>query len=160
MKKSKYSSIYKATLTEDKALNHFSIDTSTRDYAKCTYSTPVKTKYSQPFVSPGSNTFSYADYEVSQLLSCVIQLKEHVSYVNIVLRNALQEFCSMESCVQEATFASLSGLIKEALSKNTHMIEKFASVTGHEQTKVYLSLIHICRCRRIERCRSRWSPYH
>eukprot|EP00826_Nyctotherus_ovalis_P022743 TRINITY_DN17572_c0_g2_i1.p2 TRINITY_DN17572_c0_g2~~TRINITY_DN17572_c0_g2_i1.p2 ORF type:complete len:121 (+),score=39.40 TRINITY_DN17572_c0_g2_i1:73-435(+) len=24
----------------------------------------------------------------------------------------------------------------------------------------YLSLIHICRCRRIERCRSRWSPYH
>ena len=23
-----------------------------------------------------------------------------------------------------------------------------------------LSLIHICRCRRIERSRSRWSPYH
>eukprot|EP00826_Nyctotherus_ovalis_P016817 TRINITY_DN14895_c0_g1_i3.p1 TRINITY_DN14895_c0_g1~~TRINITY_DN14895_c0_g1_i3.p1 ORF type:complete len:127 (+),score=14.54 TRINITY_DN14895_c0_g1_i3:510-890(+) len=26
--------------------------------------------------------------------------------------------------------------------------------------KLMLSLIHICRCRRIERCRSRWSPYH
>ena len=25
---------------------------------------------------------------------------------------------------------------------------------------VNLSLIHIWRCRRIERCRSRWSPYH
>ena len=25
---------------------------------------------------------------------------------------------------------------------------------------LFLSLIHICRCRRIERCRSRWSPYH
>ena len=25
---------------------------------------------------------------------------------------------------------------------------------------VDLSLIHIWRCRRIERCRSRWSPYH
>ena len=25
---------------------------------------------------------------------------------------------------------------------------------------VQLSLIHIWRCRRIERCRSRWSPYH
>ena len=24
----------------------------------------------------------------------------------------------------------------------------------------HLSLIHIWRCRRIERCRSRWSPYH
>eukprot|EP00826_Nyctotherus_ovalis_P028773 TRINITY_DN22695_c0_g1_i2.p1 TRINITY_DN22695_c0_g1~~TRINITY_DN22695_c0_g1_i2.p1 ORF type:complete len:165 (+),score=18.93 TRINITY_DN22695_c0_g1_i2:201-695(+) len=28
------------------------------------------------------------------------------------------------------------------------------------RSNVYLSLIHICRCRRIERCRSRWSPYH
>ena len=27
-------------------------------------------------------------------------------------------------------------------------------------SSVWLSLIHICRCRRIERCRSRWSPYH
>ena len=26
--------------------------------------------------------------------------------------------------------------------------------------KLRLSLIHIWRCRRIERCRSRWSPYH
>ena len=29
-----------------------------------------------------------------------------------------------------------------------------------DELKLYLSLIHICRCRRIERCRSRWSPYH
>eukprot|EP00826_Nyctotherus_ovalis_P024670 TRINITY_DN19042_c0_g1_i1.p1 TRINITY_DN19042_c0_g1~~TRINITY_DN19042_c0_g1_i1.p1 ORF type:complete len:298 (+),score=89.54 TRINITY_DN19042_c0_g1_i1:84-977(+) len=29
-----------------------------------------------------------------------------------------------------------------------------------EKHNVRLSLIHICRCRRIERCRSRWSPYH
>ena len=28
------------------------------------------------------------------------------------------------------------------------------------QTTRFLSLIHIWRCRRIERCRSRWSPYH
>ena len=27
-------------------------------------------------------------------------------------------------------------------------------------THLVLSLIHICRCRRIERCRSRWSPFH
>ena len=26
--------------------------------------------------------------------------------------------------------------------------------------QICLSLIHIWRCRRIERCRSRWSPYH
>ena len=33
------------------------------------------------------------------------------------------------------------------------MLHGFASVT-------YLSLIHIRRCRRRLRCRSRWSPYH
>ena len=31
---------------------------------------------------------------------------------------------------------------------------------GPSYCTVYLSLIHIWRCRRIERCRSRWSPYH
>ena len=29
-----------------------------------------------------------------------------------------------------------------------------------EKTAKELSLIHICRCRRRLRCRSRWSPYH
>eukprot|EP00826_Nyctotherus_ovalis_P002689 TRINITY_DN10542_c0_g1_i5.p1 TRINITY_DN10542_c0_g1~~TRINITY_DN10542_c0_g1_i5.p1 ORF type:complete len:121 (-),score=32.81 TRINITY_DN10542_c0_g1_i5:23-385(-) len=28
------------------------------------------------------------------------------------------------------------------------------------EKKRYLSLIHICRCRRYAVCRSRWSPYH
>ena len=29
-----------------------------------------------------------------------------------------------------------------------------------EAAKLKLSLIHICRCRRLLTCRSRWSPYH
>ena len=29
-----------------------------------------------------------------------------------------------------------------------------------QQAVQHLSLIHICRCRRLNRCRSRWSPYH
>ena len=34
-------------------------------------------------------------------------------------------------------------------------------VFNFNRSKVFvLSLIHIWRCRRIERCRSRWSPYH
>ena len=32
--------------------------------------------------------------------------------------------------------------------------------TGTAMHPSNLSLIHIWRCRRIERCRSRWSPYH
>ena len=36
-----------------------------------------------------------------------------------------------------------------------------ARVTKFSPLAVWkLSLIHIWRCRRIERCRSRWSPYH
>ena len=37
-----------------------------------------------------------------------------------------------------------------------HLAEK-AIITRIKKT---LSLIHICRCRRRLRCRSRWSPYH
>ena len=33
-------------------------------------------------------------------------------------------------------------------------------VFSHLDMVIKLSLIHIWRCRRIERCRSRWSPYH
>ena len=30
---------------------------------------------------------------------------------------------------------------------------------GESKTILFLSLIHICRCRRSTLCRSRWSPY-
>eukprot|EP00826_Nyctotherus_ovalis_P032399 TRINITY_DN26105_c0_g1_i2.p2 TRINITY_DN26105_c0_g1~~TRINITY_DN26105_c0_g1_i2.p2 ORF type:complete len:140 (+),score=24.69 TRINITY_DN26105_c0_g1_i2:76-495(+) len=33
-------------------------------------------------------------------------------------------------------------------------------ITKHKEAVVELSLIHICRCRRLLTCRSRWSPYH
>ena len=36
----------------------------------------------------------------------------------------------------------------------------FTFALWHFVTSLLLSLIHIWRCRRIERCRSRWSPYH
>ena len=47
----------------------------------------------------------------------------------------------------------------------THYLAKFgwvpfADVRLRSLTMKQLSLIHIWRCRRIERCRSRWSPYH
>eukprot|EP00826_Nyctotherus_ovalis_P039107 TRINITY_DN372_c0_g1_i5.p2 TRINITY_DN372_c0_g1~~TRINITY_DN372_c0_g1_i5.p2 ORF type:complete len:189 (-),score=50.91 TRINITY_DN372_c0_g1_i5:22-588(-) len=51
----------------------------------------------------------------------------------------------------------------EALAKEYGMKFFDASAKNNlnvKETFYYLSLIHICRCRRIERCRSRWSPYH
>eukprot|EP00826_Nyctotherus_ovalis_P055342 TRINITY_DN7340_c0_g2_i2.p1 TRINITY_DN7340_c0_g2~~TRINITY_DN7340_c0_g2_i2.p1 ORF type:complete len:375 (-),score=110.73 TRINITY_DN7340_c0_g2_i2:10-1134(-) len=43
---------------------------------------------------------------------------------------------------------------KEGIALGYHELEK------KSQEKIYLSLIHICRCRRYAVCRSRWSPYH
>ena len=40
---------------------------------------------------------------------------------------------------------------------NTSRIPRFVNIS---EVTTSLSLIHIWRCRRIERCRSRWSPYH
>ena len=36
----------------------------------------------------------------------------------------------------------------------------FSTITYLGAPGEYLSLIHICRCRRLLTCRSRWSPYH
>ena len=44
-------------------------------------------------------------------------------------------------------------LVLWAADKYSHSALNFYSIYS-------LSLIHIWRCRRIERCRSRWSPYH
>ena len=46
-----------------------------------------------------------------------------------------------------------------------NLSERLLTMSGVRQGCVlapalFLSLIHIWRCRRIERCRSRWSPYH
>eukprot|EP00826_Nyctotherus_ovalis_P017343 TRINITY_DN15106_c0_g2_i3.p2 TRINITY_DN15106_c0_g2~~TRINITY_DN15106_c0_g2_i3.p2 ORF type:complete len:154 (+),score=32.90 TRINITY_DN15106_c0_g2_i3:84-545(+) len=38
--------------------------------------------------------------------------------------------------------------------------EKVTGATIPCTLRCYLSLIHICRCRRYAVCRSRWSPYH
>ena len=54
--------------------------------------------------------------------------------------------------------------VKEQLKPFKPIVEMSNTELKREQyfqNLIYnLSLIHICRCRRIERCRSRWSPYH
>ena len=53
----------------------------------------------------------------------------------------------------------------KVFDRNAHWL-MYVCFAGESQNKwwchdIYiLSLIHIWRCRRIERCRSRWSPYH
>ena len=58
-----------------------------------------------------------------------------------------------------------SNPIKRGLGKLKNRGAKVIAInpvrTGYNSVAdQWLSLIHICRCRRIESCRSRWSPYH
>eukprot|EP00826_Nyctotherus_ovalis_P019453 TRINITY_DN159_c0_g1_i17.p1 TRINITY_DN159_c0_g1~~TRINITY_DN159_c0_g1_i17.p1 ORF type:complete len:187 (-),score=10.48 TRINITY_DN159_c0_g1_i17:18-578(-) len=49
------------------------------------------------------------------------------------------------------------------LLDNLSLHKAKTSLNTHKKDYVseqYLSLIHICRCRRLLTCRSRWSPYH
>eukprot|EP00826_Nyctotherus_ovalis_P022548 TRINITY_DN1745_c0_g2_i11.p1 TRINITY_DN1745_c0_g2~~TRINITY_DN1745_c0_g2_i11.p1 ORF type:complete len:214 (-),score=76.74 TRINITY_DN1745_c0_g2_i11:20-661(-) len=62
------------------------------------------------------------------------------------LYNQLQ--ISKKEQPKSAPIAAIMDIIRESVEK-----KGVRGVLG-------LSLIHICRCRRIERCRSRWSPYH
>ena len=62
---------------------------------------------------------------------------------------------------------STGDMLREHVKKNTvlgkkakEFMDKGELVTDSLILDMMLSLIHICRCRRIERCRSRWSPYH
>ena len=59
-------------------------------------------------------------------------------------------------------FTGLSSQLNQGVNASfQYLCENVAiptkSISGSDK---FLSLIHILRCRRIERCRSRWSPYH
>eukprot|EP00826_Nyctotherus_ovalis_P020298 TRINITY_DN1635_c0_g5_i1.p1 TRINITY_DN1635_c0_g5~~TRINITY_DN1635_c0_g5_i1.p1 ORF type:complete len:575 (+),score=109.59 TRINITY_DN1635_c0_g5_i1:316-2040(+) len=49
---------------------------------------------------------------------------------------------------------------KETVNHKEINMEAVLPEKAIEGKDIYLSLIHICRCRRYAVCRSRWSPYH
>eukprot|EP00826_Nyctotherus_ovalis_P025444 TRINITY_DN19723_c0_g1_i1.p1 TRINITY_DN19723_c0_g1~~TRINITY_DN19723_c0_g1_i1.p1 ORF type:complete len:127 (-),score=19.06 TRINITY_DN19723_c0_g1_i1:12-392(-) len=106
-------------------------------------------------------------------------LHEHsVSFVSNkmiseVLVNTCNRFLSLTEKYKNfllygTTLQEFKGLIKEICEgpitsdDSTIILKSYHEfVKGHiKVSDLLLSLIHICRCRRIERCRSRWSPDH
>eukprot|EP00826_Nyctotherus_ovalis_P030657 TRINITY_DN24477_c0_g1_i1.p1 TRINITY_DN24477_c0_g1~~TRINITY_DN24477_c0_g1_i1.p1 ORF type:complete len:470 (+),score=106.54 TRINITY_DN24477_c0_g1_i1:92-1501(+) len=70
------------------------------------------------------------------------------------------EFFKVISALRAQTCVNLyghSGIGKTKLAKEVAYFLYRRSVFS---SGIYLSLIHICRCRRYAVCRSRWSPYH
>eukprot|EP00826_Nyctotherus_ovalis_P033326 TRINITY_DN2694_c0_g1_i1.p1 TRINITY_DN2694_c0_g1~~TRINITY_DN2694_c0_g1_i1.p1 ORF type:complete len:144 (+),score=11.17 TRINITY_DN2694_c0_g1_i1:203-634(+) len=79
-----------------------------------------------------------------------LTLKYGLYFIVAILRIALQFSFAIEHS---------NNILQE--SKITIYIESGLSVLWVlHGTYRYLSLIHICRCRRYAVCRSRWSPYH
>ena len=61
----------------------------------------------------------------------------------------------IQSYIVRDHFESLAVSNNTTRGSNSHRLNEKLHNDGCR-----LSLIHIWRCRRIERCRSRWSPYH
>eukprot|EP00826_Nyctotherus_ovalis_P025833 TRINITY_DN2004_c0_g2_i2.p1 TRINITY_DN2004_c0_g2~~TRINITY_DN2004_c0_g2_i2.p1 ORF type:complete len:125 (-),score=33.64 TRINITY_DN2004_c0_g2_i2:13-387(-) len=84
-----------------------------------------------------------------------------------VMNRLVSEYVKITPHITEESLARLDMGIKRiilgyssanASNENKKMVKEKKLESKEES--IYLSLIHICRCRRIERCRSRWSPYH
>eukprot|EP00826_Nyctotherus_ovalis_P012973 TRINITY_DN13460_c0_g1_i9.p1 TRINITY_DN13460_c0_g1~~TRINITY_DN13460_c0_g1_i9.p1 ORF type:complete len:126 (-),score=35.88 TRINITY_DN13460_c0_g1_i9:39-416(-) len=69
--------------------------------------------------------------------------------------------CSQDK-LQDSIDANPKKLVLDCSSNEGLLkIEKENDSALKDEVKNYkLSLIHICRCRRLLTCRSRWSPYH
>eukprot|EP00826_Nyctotherus_ovalis_P024273 TRINITY_DN18799_c0_g2_i2.p1 TRINITY_DN18799_c0_g2~~TRINITY_DN18799_c0_g2_i2.p1 ORF type:complete len:326 (+),score=56.18 TRINITY_DN18799_c0_g2_i2:121-1098(+) len=61
---------------------------------------------------------------------------------------------------REMSMMSMFYLIKVIEEKQANSFSNLTKRAIPCTLRCYLSLIHICRCRRYAVCRSRWSPYH
>ena len=124
--------------------------------SKYTYSSPSKTKLSQYYVVENDPKSSYTDKEVSCFLSCIIQLKDHINYINILAMNLLEALSLMKTDLNgkfneyihkdfnqekiendkfefDARFKSILNILDESLYKNTEAITQFSVITGCEK---------------------------
>eukprot|EP00826_Nyctotherus_ovalis_P027476 TRINITY_DN21478_c0_g1_i1.p1 TRINITY_DN21478_c0_g1~~TRINITY_DN21478_c0_g1_i1.p1 ORF type:complete len:105 (-),score=10.50 TRINITY_DN21478_c0_g1_i1:11-325(-) len=80
---------------------------------------------------------------IEHAIKLVTRNMKYYKYLKAVCHKQLEEFEAASRCYHEVC----NGLIAKAEVKPVSYL-------------LYLSLIHICRCRRYAVCRSRWSPYH
>eukprot|EP00826_Nyctotherus_ovalis_P034838 TRINITY_DN2936_c0_g1_i2.p2 TRINITY_DN2936_c0_g1~~TRINITY_DN2936_c0_g1_i2.p2 ORF type:complete len:113 (+),score=17.18 TRINITY_DN2936_c0_g1_i2:82-420(+) len=95
------------------------------------------------------------------ILKCIIA-SENLIQPSENLKSLGKNSSSIKSSKEKQVDHSVqldSGLLLDESAKTKKKL-KFLSKEQLNEYIQELSLIHICRCRRIERCRSRWSPYH
>eukprot|EP00826_Nyctotherus_ovalis_P018233 TRINITY_DN15437_c0_g1_i5.p1 TRINITY_DN15437_c0_g1~~TRINITY_DN15437_c0_g1_i5.p1 ORF type:complete len:190 (+),score=63.62 TRINITY_DN15437_c0_g1_i5:77-646(+) len=90
-------------------------------------------------------------------------LEKIISQLDVRIRKAMSKIDLPGEADQPREFQTRI----EAINKKINFFLEQAERLGEEgrldesegiMQEIELSLIHICRCRRIERCRSRWSP--
>eukprot|EP00826_Nyctotherus_ovalis_P058615 TRINITY_DN8073_c0_g2_i3.p1 TRINITY_DN8073_c0_g2~~TRINITY_DN8073_c0_g2_i3.p1 ORF type:complete len:240 (+),score=100.43 TRINITY_DN8073_c0_g2_i3:575-1294(+) len=122
-------------------------------------------KYLFEFIKKSQPLFDRSKYDQEIRIIDYNQYELNISMIfararNNLLGNSFEEAWAdgtlegWEKLVQKCTVSEADPLFCAACQK------KFTSegVFDHHKKGKKLSLIHICRCRRIERCRSRWSP--
>ena len=87
----------------------------------------------------------------SALAFCIFQL------LCFSLRPSIHNACIHDACIHD-TYIHDACIHGACIYVACIHDECFHDACIH--VRMHLSLIHIWRCRRIERCRSRWSPYH
>eukprot|EP00826_Nyctotherus_ovalis_P013097 TRINITY_DN13501_c0_g3_i5.p1 TRINITY_DN13501_c0_g3~~TRINITY_DN13501_c0_g3_i5.p1 ORF type:complete len:314 (-),score=72.45 TRINITY_DN13501_c0_g3_i5:24-965(-) len=103
----------------------------------------------------------------------IVGVAERIELLYVRLKEDFLRIVSQEECnpqqMQDVQETGTEQILNSKLSEeNKKLKEEIASnqkkIADHKrrlkESIQELSLIHICRCRRIERCRSRWSPYH
>ena len=78
----------------------------------------------------------------------------------LIESNPLMVFMKGTKLMPQCGFSNNVVQILNSLGVEFSTFDVLSDFEVREGIKEYLSLIHIRRCRRIERCRSRWSPYH
>ena len=96
----------------------------------------------------------------------VFVIKVVISYIEMALHGSKQINFEKSTLVlngqywlqHKIVYCIFTYLLTKYRRKYRYRYRNISSISY--QYHIHLSLIHIWRCRRIERCRSRWSPYH
>ena len=145
------------------------------DYER--HSKPLKAKTSNTFVTPPLKTIEFLCFQISLTIPTQIAPQTSLTETDVWLNLNWINFCIGSKWITNDTPSHSKQKLQtlQAKSQTSNKWLDDSSTFPHKQhtgfstttprlTKLtlvaILSLIHIWRCRRIERCRSRWSPYH
>eukprot|EP00826_Nyctotherus_ovalis_P056597 TRINITY_DN7675_c0_g1_i5.p1 TRINITY_DN7675_c0_g1~~TRINITY_DN7675_c0_g1_i5.p1 ORF type:complete len:240 (-),score=62.15 TRINITY_DN7675_c0_g1_i5:1512-2231(-) len=128
-------SAHHSTLTvyEKALLKHNSFyQPSRKSPDRCQHTSPSRSKYNLCLVEDTAK-FSYTDREVSCFLSCIVQLKDHVNYINVLMESILEALRVVKAELKEAKLEVIENLLEEAVCRNIDVITGFSVITGNEK---------------------------